>query len=172
MQDFNKEIERIKANGGQVVGGFTGAVPPEDIFTLEEGDTFTIPEDFKVCEDARREGAQRAAQFTLVEATAKNGEEKLVRIYPAFFSKNRAVVDQYSGVATGVREKSDGEAVEEYRKYATVQEAMEGISKRAIVVSEKRTAWVENRYSTDGKPSQTPFFTLDFVQQNTKKGKK
>lgn len=154
------EMKRSIANGGASLQSFTGAVPVDEISTLEKGDKFTIPTPLAVRDEPIR-GSERRAQFVFAEATDVNGNKKVVRVFPAFFSKNRQVVDQNTKQVLPTRMKALGSACEEYRKHASVQEAMESVAGKEITVMDKQTGYIINRFQND-EVTPTSFLTLDF----------
>lgn len=101
--------ERILANGGKVVPSFKGAVRSDDLNTLEKGDQFTIPQDFKIYEQRVGNGSN-VAQFIIVDV---NGVAK--NFYPSSLQKNLAIVDDNAN-STGERAKTKGTACDSYTR--------------------------------------------------------
>lgn len=155
------ETQRSAANGGTALAKFTGGVPSDEIMTLEKGDKFTIPTPLAVREEPIR-GSSRKAQFVFADAVEPSGNKKVVRIYPTFFSKNRQVVDQTTQQVLADRMKATGSAVDEYKTHQDIQSAMEAVAGKEIVVTDKKTGYIVNRYQND-EIQTTSFLTLDFT---------
>ena len=160
MTSIELEEQRSLANGGSVLaGGFTGAVRSDEVVTLEKGDKFTIPTDFKALDEPIA-GSNRKAQFTIVNVQKANGTTMPAKVFPSYFSKSRMTYN----AATKQQEKvmkAKGTAVDEYRKHAKVQDAMKAVAGREIIVTNVERGTVLNR--VQGEYTETPFLELNFA---------
>ena len=98
------------------------------------------------------------AQYIFVEVE-NNGYKTVKPFYPSTMTKTRAIYNE-DGTPTGAHMSSKGSAVDEFRKHFSVQEAMEALAGKTLVVSEIeliRTLKFGRNELTD---SQIP--TIDF----------
>lgn len=122
----SQEMKRALANGAEIVGNkFSFAVRDVELNSFEEGDVFGIPEKFQVIRDNYSE----RAEFIIVDV---NGKEK--RFYPSIMWKRRRVVNE-DGTLTDNYIHTTGKAAEDFRKHATVQEAMEALAGKKLKIT-------------------------------------
>lgn len=152
------EIERAKAQGAEELAGFTGAVRSLDLSTLEKGDVFTLPETYEVY---REKIGDNHAEFIFVET--QSGEVK--KLYPSMFTKSRSLVNEDGSIISvngrAQRMSSSGSACDEFRKHATVQDAMNALATKTIEVSDVKTGRVLRFGSS--QPTNTQFLVLNLV---------
>lgn len=147
--------ERILANGGKVVPSFKGAVRSDDLNTLEKGDQFTIPTDFKIYEQRVGNGSN-VAQFIIVDV---NGVAK--NFYPSSLQKNLAIVDD-SANSTGERAKTKGTACDWFKRQGSIDKAMKALKGHTLVITDI-TPYQVKRFGTTDEVTTSNFMTVDFV---------
>lgn len=158
------EKNRIVAGGGRVLqaseGFGTNNAIRGDVAVLQEGTVFvTAPEVYK---ETLRDGTD--VYFKL--ATTQNNE--VIRIYPSFFTKRVAEVDNM-GVLTGRVFQSSGEVVAAFKGEATAQVDMgfkNHVDGKEIVVT--KVEYVLRRGFDGGAPRKTPVYTLDYATEAKK----
>lgn len=125
------EKQRNLSRGDKKVNGFSGAIRSLEALNLEKGDTFVIPESFEVFEQKIGEGT---AQYIFVELA--NGNAK--PFYPSTMTKRRTIYNE-DGTSTGEAVFTTGTAAELFRSFGSVQEGMEALKGKKIVVSDVKT---------------------------------
>lgn len=150
MRSYDENLSAELARDGvtQAVA-FHGAVRNMDMGEpLAEGDTIHIPTDFtgKIF-DAPIQGTNLKVQYMLLEITRKgSAERETFRFYPNMLVKVVYPVDTESNVRLP-KVKTSGSASNEFGKYATIQEGMNALKGRDILVA-KDTVYPTWRYGT------------------------
>jgi hypothetical protein len=126
MPTLEVELARAKAAGDKQIAGFTGAVRSLDPITVEEGDTFTFPTEYKVYEQDIN-GGKAQYIFIDVEGTAK-------KFYPSIFTKRRTVCNEDKSL-TDQRVYTTGSAAELFRTAGSVAEGMEKLKGKKVKVT-------------------------------------
>lgn len=122
-------LERDKNNGCVPISKFTQSTRPIDLNNLEVGDEFEIPTDYQVYSQPI---GSNSAEFIYVNV---NGVTK--KLYPSIFWKSRIVMNE-NMTSTGKRVYTTGAVADDFRKHATVAEAMEALKGKKIkIVSEQ-----------------------------------
>lgn len=145
-ENLNAELAR---EGVEQVVAFKGAVRNMDMGEpLAEGDIIHIPEDFTKKIFAAPIGTSNTKiAYMLLEITRKGSEEReSFRFYPNMLAKVVYPVDEERGVRLP-KVKTTGTACEEFGKYATIQEGMNALKGRDILVA-KDTVYPTWRYGT------------------------
>ena len=156
MGTLAHEIKRAEANGHVKAAGFTGAVKSVDFVGFEKGEVFTFPSDFTDRIYEQQLGNYKV-QYVFVDCA--NGESK--PFYPSTFTKSRQPVNP-DLTPKGGRVKTEGSAAEEFRKYATVGEAMAALAGKKCVIADV----AEHTIKAYGKneTQQTQILTINFAQ--------
>ena len=156
MGTLAHEVKRAEANGHVQVAGFTGAVKSVDFVGFEKGEVFTFPLDF-----TGRIYEQKLGTYTVqyVFVDCANGESK--PFYPSTFTKSRQPVNP-DLTPKGGRVKTEGNVAEEFRKHATVGEAMAVLAGKKCVITDV----AEYTIKAYGKneTQQTQILTIDFAK--------
>lgn len=147
--------EKVLASGGKIVTSFKGAVRGDELNTLEKGDQFTIPNDFKIYEQRVGSGTN-TAQFIIVEV---NGVAK--NFYPSSLQKNLAIVDD-NAMPVGERAKTKGTACEWFKKQGSIDKAMKAMKGCTLKISDV-TPYQVRRFGTTDEVTTSNFMTVDFV---------
>ena len=150
------EIERAQKRGDRKLAKFEGAVRSLENINLEKGDTFTIPTTFEVYE--QKFGDTGKAQYIFVEVE-NNGVKTVKPFYPSTMTKTRAIHNE-DGTPTGTRMSTKGTAAEEFRKHGGVQEAMEALAGKTLVVSNIETVRTLRFGTTSLMEAQIPTIDL------------
>lgn len=125
------EIARARAQGVVSIGNqFTKAIRDVELNNLEKGDVFTIPTEFDV--QSQKIG-ENTAEFIFVEVAGGN----VKRFFPSTFSKMRTIHNE-DGTSTGQRVFTTGKAAEDFRKYGTVQEGMENLKGKKLIITDMK----------------------------------
>lgn len=149
-----QSISKALLNGAVEVSKFNGAVRTDDINTFEEGDVFTIPQDYKILESKVGQ-SDRKAQYIVVDV---NGTPK--NFYPSSLTKNLGIVDDECR-PTGARAKTSGSVCEWFKTQVGVDEAMKKLKGCTLKVS-KITPYQVKRFGTVADIQTTGFMTVDF----------
>lgn len=153
---FKLIVERAEANATNqgdtdAEGGFTGNTRALGSSTLEEGDVFVIPANFKVKNSGRLSGTNGPVQYTFVNVLGNDGKVTAVKqLFPsAFQSTIRWYTRDEDGLvrSVGKSETSSGKPAEDFTSYKTVQEAMTALANRKIRVT--KITRVQTRDYTD-----------------------
>lgn len=129
------EIERAEARGEKVIGSsFTKEVRDVELNNFEVGDVFTIPETFEV---RQQKFGGNTTEYIFVDV---NGNAK--RFYPSVMWKRRQRYTEEKSadgksipVPTGEYIHTTGKVAEDFRKFGTVQNAMESLKGKAIKIA-------------------------------------
>ena len=157
----------MRKRGITPVSEFEGNQRSIDFNGFIEGDSFTVPETFEVYSQkfGRGENAN-SAQFIYVDVTAKSGEKYVKQLFPSSFNKSVEVYeDTPSGQplkSTGNRETAEGTAIDKFREFVTVQEGMEQLAGKKLVVSKVKRVTTK-RYDRDQLYS-SQLLVLDFAK--------
>lgn len=165
IADFTKSA---KSRGMSVGKKFSGTVRDINFSGFAEGDKLIIPSEFEVFEQTfgRGENASKA-EFIYVEVTEKSGQVKVKQLFPSTFTKT---VQEYKKTAPGkILEPLDaeprytlGSAAEKFREFVDVQEAMEAIADKPLVISKVESV-TSKRYGRD-ELYNAQLLTIDFAQ--------
>ena len=150
------EIERAQKRGDRKLAKFEGAVRSLENIGLEKGDVFTIPATFEVYE--QKFGDTGKAQYIFVEVE-NNGVKTVKPFYPSTMTKTRAIYNE-DGTPTGSRMSTKGTAAEEFRNHGGVQEAMEALAGKTLVVSNIETVRTLRFGTTSLMDAQIPTIDL------------
>lgn len=152
--------EKERLNGAVVVSEFKGAVRDGNLNTLEPGDVFIIPSNFKVLE-APVNGSTRKAQFCLVDVIDVNGNKIAAkRFYPGSVQKNLAEVNDLCQ-PTGKRFSSQGTYASWFKKQTSIQGAVKASVGKQIKLVQNDQGQVRQFGTSD--TTLTNFGTYDWV---------
>lgn len=154
MSKLDVEKARALANGDKPVTGFSGGVRSLENVALEVGDEFTFPDKYDVFEQKFGESIAQYIWIVLANGNAK-------KFYPSTFTKSRAVYNE-DGTPTAVRKHTLGTAAEEFRKYGTVNDAMNALAGKRVKVTNIETIRTI-RYGTN-QVVNTQIPQIDFVE--------
>lgn len=154
MATLAVELERNKARGDKRVNGFSGAIRSLDNLGLEKGDKFTLPEEYEVYEQMI---GDNTVQYIMVELEDGNSKP----FYPSTLYKSRTIYNE-DGTSTGERVHTMGTASELFRTKGSVQEGMELLKGRTLVVSDIKTVRTL-RYGTT-QLMNAQIATIDLVE--------
>lgn len=164
MRSYDENLAaELARDGVKQTVSFKGAIRNMDMGEpLAEGDIIHIPEDFtgKIFE-APVGATTVKVGYMILEITRKGSEEReSFRFYPNMLAKVVYPVDSERGVRLP-KVKTTGTACEEFCKHATIQEGMEALKGRNILVS-KDTVYPTWRYGTK-EVVDTHCYQYDFV---------
>ena len=151
MATLAVEIKRAEAAGDKKIAGFTGAVRSLENLNLEVGDEWTFPTSYDVYD---QKIGDNHAQYIFIEV---NGNAK--KFYPSTFTKSRTIYNE-DGTPTGSRMSTKGTAAEEFRSHGGVQEAMEALAGKTLVVSNIETVRTLRFGTTTLMDAQIPTIDL------------
>lgn len=152
--------EKERLNGAVVVNEFKGVVRDGNLYTLEPGDVFIIPTDFKVME-APINGSKRKAQFCLVDVIDVKGNKIATkRFYPGSVQKNLAEVNDLCQ-PTGRRFTTNGTYASWFKKQTSIQEAVAASAGKKIRLTRYDQGQVRQFGTAD--ITLTNFGTFDWV---------
>lgn len=154
MAKLDVEKARALANGDTPVTGFSGGVRSLENVALEVGDEFIFPDKYEVFE---QKFGESIAQYIWVVLANENAK----KFYPSTFTKSRAVYNE-DGTPTAVRKHTLGTAAEEFRKHATVNDAMNALAGKRVKVTNIETIRTI-RYGTN-QVVNTQIPQIDFVE--------
>lgn len=109
-----------------------------DIEPLEEGDVFTIPQNFKILK--RPVGTKAKVFFINLAVTDKNGELKVATVFPSSFTKKKVSLKWDSDKQEYVKEdviRANGTASKEYSQHVDMYESLKAIAGKKIKVTKK-----------------------------------
>lgn len=152
MSTLAVEKQRALAAGDKKTTGFKGAVRSLENTGLEKGDEFTFPNDYEVYSTKI---GDREVDYIFVELA--NGNAK--RFFPSTFTKSRTVYNE-DGTSTGVRKFTTGTAAEEFRKYGKVEDGMNALKGKTVVVTDIETCRTLRYGTTELMDAQIP--VIDF----------
>lgn len=139
--------------GAKEVNSFGGAVRSLENTGLEKGDTFTFPKTYdKIYE--RMFGTNKAA-YILVEI----GPDNVKPFYPSTFTKSRTIYNE-DKTSTGQRVYTTGTAAEIFQKCATVDEGMQKLAGKKVIVSDIKTIRTLRYGTTELMNAQIPVIDL------------
>ena len=174
--ELNIEVKRAIARGAQKVNAIGSAVAPINFATIQEGDVFTIPQNWKdnILEQPIRgsfieepvtdangielgkKKVPQKAVYVMLEAT-RDTKKVAVQFYPSYFTKSRR------DVADGEFKTASGSVVDEVQKYATMDDAFEAlVGKTFKATSFKRFKTLRFGSETETQNAWVPQF--DFVE--------
>ena len=156
MSRLDVEIARARENGDKKVSGFTGGVRSLENVAFEVNEEFTFPTTFDVYEQYF--GDTGKAQYIFVEVE-NNGNKTVKPFYPSTMTKTRAIYNE-DGTPTGTRMSTKGTAAEEFRNHGGVQEAMEALAGKTLVVSNIETVRTLRFGTTSLMDAQIPTIDL------------
>lgn len=154
MGNLTEEIKRAIAQGDKKVKGFKGAIRSLEVLTIEEGDIFTIPQNYEVYEQKFAGGG--IAQYTWV--TLENGNAK--KFYPGTFTKRRRIYDE-DDQPTAEFAVTEGTAAELFRQYTQVEDGMNALVGKKCKVTEIDNVRTLNYTTNQVSTQQIP--TIDLV---------
>lgn len=136
---------------------FTGAVREPGVSAFEKGDTFKIPENFKVYNQPI---GDNTVQFIYVEV----GSSKIAkRFYPSIMWRSRNVCNE-DKMLTGEVMRASGTAVDEFRKYGSVQDAMTALKGKTLRITKMQPVRTLRYNSTDLITDHIP--VIDLVEND------
>lgn len=153
MASIEFEIQRAVLNGDKPETGFTGAVRSLDSTNLEQGDTWTFPEQYDVY--SQKVGTAWV-QYIFIEV---NGNAK--KFFPSTFTKRRTVCEE-DGTLTTKRVHTEGTAAELYRTAVSVEEGMNLLKGKTVKVTKMVTIRCLQYGSTQVVNTMIP--TIDLVE--------
>lgn len=145
--------KRALVNGLLPISKLPGATIHVEIEYLDKGDIFEIPD--------RTNKAYMNPKFNNAPAlpcTFSNGDIR--NIYISTFTKSAIIVDSEC-IPTGAIERCDGTFVDEWRKYATNDDAWTALAGRKVEVTDVRLVNVR-RYGTN-EVRQTSLYTFELL---------
>lgn len=133
-----------------------------DYDRLEVGDIIEIPNNFKVFERPFGRDANASSPkypFALCKLIKKDGSEQRFQFFPNSLCKT------ITPIKDGKRQpriKTTGTATEAYAKFATVNEALDSLKGKKILIADE-TVYTIIRYGAT-TPTQTSIFKYDLVK--------
>lgn len=152
MAGLSVEVARAKAAGDKEVSGFEGAVRSLENLNLEVGDTFTMPQNYKVYE---QKIGDSKAQYIFIDL----GNDNVKKFYPSTFTKYRTVYDE-DGQSTGERIHTTGTAAELFRTAGSVKEGMDLLKGKTLKVSDIKIVRTMRYGTTSLMNAQIPVIDL------------
>lgn len=153
MATLAVEKQRALAAGDKKTTGFKGAVRSLENTGLEKGDEFTFPTgDYEVYSTKI---GDREIDYIFVELP--NGNAK--RFFPSTFTKARTVYNE-DGNSTGTRMFTTGTAAEEFRKYGKIEDGMNALKGKTVVVTDIKPCRTLRYGTTELMDAQIP--QIDF----------
>jgi hypothetical protein len=132
---------------------FTGSVREPGVSAFETGDEFKIPEDFKVYNQPI---GGNTVQFIYVEV----GPNKVAkRFYPYIMWRSRSICNE-NKMLTGEVMRSSGTAVDEFRKYGSVQDAMTALKGKTLKITKMQPVRTLRYNTTDLITDHVPVIDL------------
>lgn len=159
MGILSVELDRAKANGDKKVSGFTGAVRSLEMLTIEEGDTFTMPEKYEVYQQkvgVDANGKDRFVDYIWVSV----GKDNVKKFFPSTFTKSRTIYNE-DGTPTNERMHTTGSAAEVFQKASTVESGMNALKGKTLKVSKVNTIRTLRYGTTTVVNAQIP--VIDFA---------
>lgn len=168
------DYEKSDTSRGKLVGNkFTKAIRAVEFNGFAEGDQFVIPTEFKVFKQTFGQGDDAPyAEYIYVDVYAKGktvGKDQPVtkQFFPSSFAKS---VQPYNKTAPGKpleeapvdRVIAGGKAAEAFREFVDVQEGMEAVAGKPLVVS-KIHAVLTKRYNRE-ELYNAQILDIDFAQ--------
>ena len=165
MANMIVETGRANANGERIKGNsFSAATRDVEINGFVRGDYFTIPDTFEVREMSF---GRNKAEYIFVTV---NGVDNAKKFFPSMMWKRRleykeekATNGEVCPVPIGWKHTT-GKAAEDFLKFGTVQEAMENLKGKTLVIAdveEVRTV----RYGTTNDMVTTNIYTIDYKNE-------
>lgn len=155
MGNFARESARLVAGGAVEQQSFSGAMRDVELNTLQKGMKLKYEGTEKVY---KRTFNGNPAECCLL---AVNGDvNNMIEFYPSVFWKSRAEVRE-DGTLTGNRIHTTGTAADAFRACATVQEGMNAIKGREIVIADMKPVKCLRYGSTEVVTANIP--VIDFV---------
>lgn len=154
-------LEKARANGAKEIAGFTGGVRGDELNTLEKGDIFTVPEDYKVLEQVIP-NSNRKTQYIIVDVAgvAKN-------FYPSSLQKNLPEYNE-AGEKTGARLKTHGEVCDWFKKQPTIDGAMRKLKGCTLEITDITPGLTLVYGSQTGETRETGFMTVNYAAGSKK----
>lgn len=156
MSKLDVEVKRAEAQGAKRIQSFSGAIVDINNASFDKGDIIEIPESFEVYEQPV---GTNKVQFIFVKVQ-NNNIESVKKLYPTTFTKSRSIANE-DGTLTGERISTKGTAVDLYRSYGTVADAMEALKGKKIQVTDILSVRVL-RFGTT-QVMNTNILTLDLI---------
>lgn len=160
MMTIDQYSESVIAQGGKVTNSFTGA-NREPVITLDEGDTFTIPEKLEVFSQPIT-GSDATYQYLRLEVTGKGGAKQYKNIGPSVFNRTLPVYTE-AGITTGNWKESAGTAHDLFMSKGTINDAFKALANKKIKIS--KVERVLTRSFREGqKTRNAAIYTTDIVE--------
>ena len=153
MASLAVEEKRQLEMGAKEVNSFGGAVRSLENTGLEKGDKFTFPT--KYDKIYQRMFGENKASFILVEISPDNVKP----FYPTTFTKSRTIYNE-DKTSTGKRVHTTGTAAEIFQKCATIDEGMQKLAGKTVIVSDVKTIRTLRYNSTELMNAQIPVIDL------------
>lgn len=162
MSIMSIEAEKANTNGERIKGNsFSKKMRDVEINGFVKGDYFTIPDTFEVREIVYPNGR---AEYIFVTV---NGTNDVKKFFPSMMWKRRLEYKEEKAsngevlpVPIGWKHTT-GKAAEDFLKFGTVQEAMENLKGKTLVIAdveEIRTV----RYGTTNDMITTNIYTIEY----------
>lgn len=130
-----------------------------DYDPLEVGDILNIPNDFQLLGMRFTDKEDEVPKsFFFVEVTLKDGGSRPWRFFPNSLCKARRPYEKGKVLA---KVKTSGSASEEYRKHAFVDDAIDALKGKRILVADAQLVTVRER---NGEVKDTHIYKYDFVE--------
>ena len=165
MANMTVATEKANTNGERIKGNsFSKEVRDVEINGFVKGDYFTIPDTFEVREISF---GKNKAEYIFVTV---NGTNDVKKFFPSMMWKRRLEYKEEKAsngevlpVPIGWKHTT-GKAAEDFLKFGTVQEAMENLKGKTLVIAdveEIRTV----RYGTTNDMVTTNIYTIDYKKK-------
>ena len=160
------ELERVIANGGIQLDGFSEKAIRAVVNTLSEGMVFQTFG--KVYANPIRKGDTNAPEYKLARAFMldENGKVipesmQMVNIYPSFFNKSVVEVND-QGKRTGRIVSATGEVVKAYKSYGSVPKGFAGAIDGKVILVKSATPVKRLRFGSTTDTQNTHVWDFEY----------
>ena len=160
------ELERVIANGGNQLDGFSEKAIRADVNTLSEGMVFQTYG--KVYANPIRKGDTNVPEYKLARAFMLDEKGKvipesmqIVNIYPSFFNKSVVEVND-QGKRTGRIVSATGEVVKAYKSFGSVPKGFAGAIDGKVILVKSATPVKRLRFGSTTDTQNTHVWDFEY----------